>query len=386
MHSVPRIALFHPCLIHGGIQRVFVNMAQGFLDHGFAVDMVQATPEGGFRDQVPLGVRLIDLNAGRALTSVFPLVRYLRRERPDAVVSGAIQTNIAAVWARQLAGVSTRLVLTEHNTINAIINNARMLRTRMSPFFIRKFYPWADEIVAVSQGAASDLASIMRVPICKIPVIYNPIIGSDFWKRAREPIADVEIARDNRPIILAVGRLHFLKDYPTLLRAFAEVRRDMDTRLIFLGDGEERLNLAKMADELKIGAHVRFLGQVSNALPYMKQATVFALSSIHEALPTVVIEALAVGLPVVATDCPSGPREILCDGAYGTLVPVGDHSALANALLHVLTMPRPEPMPQSALQRFEHEAVICKYLNLLGFEDYIQTDFSTAANTPLKSD
>lgn len=351
-----------------------MNMAQGFLDHGFAVDMVQATPEGGFRDQVPLDVRLIDLNASRALTSVLPLVRYLRRERPDAVVSGAIQTNIAAVWARQLAGVSTRLMLTEHNTINAIINNARMLRTRMSPFFIRKFYPWADEIIAVSQGAASDLASIMKVPICKIPVIYNPVIGSDFWKRAREPIADVEIARDNRPIILAVGRLHFLKDYPTLLRAFAEVRRDMDARLIFLGDGEERLNLAKMVDELKIGAHVRFLGQVSNALPYMKQATVLALSSIQEALPTVVIEALAVGLPVVSTDCPSGPREILCDGAYGTLVPVGDSIALAHALLNILRIPRPEPVPPGALQRFEHDTAIRKYLNLLGFRDHTSSN------------
>lgn len=244
----------------------------------------------------------------------------------------------------------------------------------MSPFFIRKFYPWADEIIAVSQGAASDLASIMKVPICKIPVIYNPVIGSDFWKRAREPIADVEIARDNRPIILAVGRLHFLKDYPTLLRAFAEVRRDMDARLIFLGDGEERLNLAKMVDELKIGAHVRFLGQVSNALPYMKQATVLALSSIQEALPTVVIEALAVGLPVVSTDCPSGPREILCDGAYGTLVPVGDSIALAHALLNILRIPRPEPVPPGALQRFEHDTAIRKYLNLLGFRDHTSSN------------
>lgn len=348
--------------------------------------MVQATPEGGFRDQVPPGVRLIDLNAKRALTSVLPLARYLRRERPDAVVSGAIQTNIAAVWARKLAGVSTRLMLTEHNTITAIIDNARMFRTRISPYFIRKFYPWADEIVAVSQGAASDLASVMKVPVWNIPVIYNPIIGPDFWKRAREPMADREVWPEKRPIILAVGRMHFLKDYPTLLRAFAEVIRSMDAQLIFLGDGEERLNLTAMANELQITDHVSFLGQVPNVLPYMKRATVFVLSSIQEALPTVVIEALALGLPIVSTDCPSGPREILCDGAYGTLVPVGDSNALAQAILNSLRMPRKEPVPQVALQRFDHDTAVRKYLNLLGFREYVCQAISTPTKVEVKPD
>src|ERR1700757_3100200 len=122
----PRVALFHPSLIHGGIPRVFANLARGFLEHGLAVDMVQATPDGGFRDQVPSGVRLVDLNASRALTSVGPLIRYLRRERPDAVICGAIQTNIAAVWAKRLARVPTRVILTEHNIISAITIDAPM--------------------------------------------------------------------------------------------------------------------------------------------------------------------------------------------------------------------------------------------------------------------
>src|ERR1039458_2693598 len=180
-----RVALFHPCLIHGGIPRVFANLARGFLEHGLEVDMVQATPEGSFRDQVPAGVGLADLNASRALTSVFPLVRYLRRERPEAMISGAIQTNIAAVWAKRLARVPTRLILTEHNNISAIVAHARMFRTRVTPFFVRRFYPWADELVAVSQGAADDLASLLGIPAEAVHVIYTSIVCPERTEESR---------------------------------------------------------------------------------------------------------------------------------------------------------------------------------------------------------
>jgi hypothetical protein len=180
--------------------------ARGFLDHGLAVDMVQATPEGNFRDQIPAGVRLVDLNASRALTSLVPLVRYLRRGRPDALISGAIQTNVVAVWAKRLARVPTRLILTEHNIISVITTNAQMFRTRMMPFFVRPFYPGADDLVAVSQGAAEDLALLMGVPPGLLHVIYNSIRGSEFWRRAAEPLADTTFAANPRPAILAVGR------------------------------------------------------------------------------------------------------------------------------------------------------------------------------------
>jgi glycosyltransferase involved in cell wall biosynthesis len=374
-----RVALFHPCLIHGGIPRVFANLARGFLEHGLTVDMVQATAEGGFRDQVPAGVRLVDLNASRALTSVFPLVRYLRRERPDALISGAIQTNIAAVWAKRLARVPTRLILTEHNNISAIVAHARMFRTRVTPFFVRRFYPWAEELVAVSQGAAEDLALLLGIPADVVHVIHNPIVGPEFWRRAAEPLADKTFAADPRPVILAVGRMHYHKDYPTLLQAIAIVRRTTNARLVFLGDGEERGNLVALVRQLDLESCVSFLGDVPNPLPYMKRAAALALSSVEEALPTVLIESLAVGLPVVATDCPSGPREILRDGAYGTLVPVGDSAALAEALLRVLQHPRRPSIPDEALAPFRHDHVIGKYLAILGVNGNTQHPSSLQA-------
>jgi glycosyltransferase involved in cell wall biosynthesis len=359
-----RIALFHPCLIPAGIPRVFVNLARGFMERGHVVDLVQATPGGDFRSEVPEGVRLVDLNCRRALTSVIPLARYLHREKPDVVISGAIQTNIAAVCATRVVRARPQLILTEHNIVSVVTKDAPMLRTRITPTLIRVFYPIADEIVAVSEGAAADLEKILRAPARRVRVIYNPIISEQFWERAKAPLTDEVFESESRPIILAVGRLHYHKDYPTLLRAFARVRKKIDAKLVFLGSGEEQSALLQTARELKIDRDVEFLGNVRNPLPYMKAASALALSSQVEALPTVLIEALALGLPIVATDCPAGPREILGDGAYGTLVPVGDDSKFADALLNVLSQPRTCAAPAEALSRFQHDCVVDQYLSL----------------------
>jgi len=375
--SKVRVALFHPALISGGIPRVFVNLARGFRDQGLAVDIVQATPSSGLHPGVPEGVRQIDLNASRALTSLPLLVRYLRRERPQVVISGAIQTNLVAVLAKRLARIPLQLILTEHNVISAISSDAPMARTRMTPFFVRNLYPSADELVAVSQGAAKDLALTMGKRAPNIRVIYNPVFGPDFWKRTAEPLNDSRIEGDSRPTILAVGRLHYHKDYPTLLRAVAILRRSVDAKLVFLGDGEERGALETSSRELQIADAVSFLGTIRNPLPYMKHARVLALSSVVEALPTVLIEALAVNLPIVATDCPTGPREILEGGKYGTLVPVGDSELMAVALGAVLQKPQKPEVPAEALERFQHRHVIAQYLELMGLRQSIETSRRT---------
>jgi glycosyltransferase involved in cell wall biosynthesis len=361
-----RVALFHPALVHGGIPRVFLNLASGFLEQGLAVDLVQATPDGGLREYVPSGARPVDLNATRALTSAVPFARYLRRERPDAVISGAIQTNLVAAWIKRRTGLPPSLILTEHNMISLVTKNARTLRARMTPALVRMFYGWADGVIAVSRGVASDLASIMRVPKERIRMIYNPVIGPEFRMRAAEPLIDDAFLSDPRPVVLAVGRLEFEKDYPTLLRAFAELRRGIDARLVFLGEGDERAALQNLADSLGLGDSVTFKGNVANPLPYMKHATVLALSSIFEALPTVLIEGLAMGVPIVATDAPTGPAEILCNGVYGTLVPVGDSSALARALSGVIEAGYRRETHEDALDRFQFEQAIASYLHVLG--------------------
>ena len=243
---------------------------------------------------------------------------------------------------------------------------------------MRRFYTWADDLVAVSRGVAEDLASVKGVPAGLIYVIYNPVVGPEFWRRAAEPLADTTFAADARPAILAVGRLDYQKNFPTLLRAMAIVRRTTNARLVFLGDGEERGNLVALARHLDLDSSVSFLGDVSNPLPYMKWAASLALSSVVEALPIVLIEALAVGLPIVATVCTTGPREILCDGDDGALVPVGDSAALAEALMRVLQRASASGHSREALTRFGHDHVIDKYLavlrvtNCTQHHDYLQ--------------
>lgn len=362
----PRIALFHPALIAGGIQRVFINLAQAFRDRGYAVDLVQATPGDDFRSLVPPGVRLVDLNAHRVIASVPALARYLRSERPAAVLSGADHANLAAIWARRWARVKTRLVISVHNSISAVSRNAPTWRGRRTPHFIRRFYPWADSVVAVSRGVAEDLSRVGRLPRERIRVIYNPVISPQMLAAASGPPADEWFADGQPPVVLAAGRLTAAKDFPNLLRAFAIMRSEVPARLVVLGVGEERERLQSLAAELLIGEHVRFPGFSRDPYPCMARAAVFVLSSAWgEGLPTVLVEAMALGTPVVSTDCPEGPRELLRGGEYGTLVPVRDPAALAQAIATALRGGGPR-VTREMLREFELDTAAAAYLEELG--------------------
>jgi len=362
----PRIALFHPALIAGGIQRVFINLAQAFLSRGYAVDLVQATPGDDFRSLVPPGVRLVDLNAHRVIASVPALARYLRTERPHALLSGADHANIVAAWARKWSGVRTRLVISVHNSVSAVSRNAPTWRGRRSPPVVRRFYPWADSVVAVSRGVADDLAGVARIPRQRIRVIYNPVIAPAMFAAAKEPAPDEWFAPGQPPVILAAGRLTVAKDFPNLLRAFALLRRDLPARVIILGVGEELPRLQALAEELGVSQEVRLPGFASNPYAYMARAGVFVLSSAWgEGLPTVLVEAMALGAPVVSTDCPEGPRELLRDGAYGALVPVRDPDALAQAMAAALRGGGPK-VTREGLRQFELDTAADTYLQELG--------------------
>jgi len=369
--TTPRtIALFHPALIHGGIQRVFANLARGFAERGFRVDLVQATDSGDFRPALPPSVRLVNLHARRALTSVPPLVRYLRHERPTALISGAVQTNVMAVIARRLAGVPVRLLLTEHNYITSTTLHADTWRGRMTPAFIRWFYPHADEIVAVSHSIADELARATGLNRERIRVIYNPVLLPELESLSRQPIHQPWFRSGEPPVILAVGRLTAAKDYPTLLQAFRELRHRHRARLLILGEGEERAELESMVMELGLKDDVALPGTVANPYPYMRSAALFVLSSRFEGLPTVLVEALALGARVVATDCTSGPAEIL--GTREGLVPVEDVPALASAMSSALDGPRLSATPP-ALERFHLHASTAAYLEVLGVLDQART-------------
>jgi glycosyltransferase involved in cell wall biosynthesis len=358
------IAFFLPSLRGGGAERIIVNLVQGLVGLGLPVDVVLAKAEGPYLADLPPSARVVDLGSRRVLPCVLPLARYLRRERPRVLVASMSHVNVVALWAGALARVSTPVIVTVHNTLSQAARNGSGINSWIWPFLLRTSYPRAHRIVAVSRGAADDLANTSRIPRERIEVIYNPVITPGLRERAARAPDHPWYAAGQPPVVLGVGRLTRQKDFPTLIRAFAEVRRRRPARLIILGEGEERSALTALVAELGCEADVALLGFQDNALAFMAHAAVFVLSSAWEGLPTVLIEALAAGTRVVSTDCESGPREILQDGRLGELVPVADPVALAQAIDAVLTRPA-QPPPQDALSRFTRETAVDQYLRVI---------------------
>jgi glycosyltransferase involved in cell wall biosynthesis len=256
-------------------------------------------------------------------------------------------------------------VVTVHNTMSQSGREQGAAGARVWAGLMRTFYPWAAEIVAVSEGAATDLARTTGLPRERVRVVYNPVITSALLSRAARASEHPWLAPGQPPVVLGVGRLTSQKNFALLLHAFATVRRARETRLLILGEGEQRSELEALAVRLGIADDVALPGFRDDAAACMAGAAVFVLSSAWEGLPTVLIEALAVGTRVVSTDCPSGPREILQDGRLGALVPVGDADALARALLRTLEQPR-TPVPAEALAPFMSSAAVDRYLSLIG--------------------
>jgi glycosyltransferase involved in cell wall biosynthesis len=358
------IAFYLPSLRGGGAERVIINLAQGLSERGLPVDVVLAAAEGAFLDHLPPSVRVVDLHAGRVLRSFVPLVGYLRRERPRALVSSLTHANVIALVAARLARRGTPVIATVHNTMSESSPQQSALRRALWPALVRTVYPWASCVVAVSRGAADDLARSTGLARDEIEVVYNPVITPPVMALARQRPDHPWLTSQECPVILGVGRLTRQKDFPTLIRAFAEVRRTRGARLIILGEGEDRPALEALVAELGIAGDVALLGFSTNAVTYMAASALFVLSSAWEGLPTVLIEALAAGTRVVSTDCPSGPREILQDGRLGALVPVGDAAALAVAMADALDRPA-ALVPAAALAPFTADAAVDHYLRLI---------------------
>lgn len=357
-----RLAFFLPGL-WGGAERTVLNLAQGIAGRGYAVDLVLAQAEGPYLAQVPESVRLVELNARhlrarRTLASLPALVRYLRRERPEAMFSALNRANVVALLAWRIAGVSTRLVVSHRNTLS--YSSAR----RLSRALIVRLYPWADGIVAVSKGVADDLAHVTGIPRERIQAIYNPVVTPELRGKAQVPLDHPWFKPGEPPVVLAVGRLAAQKDFSTLIQAFAQVQETRPVRLLILGEGRERPMLEALVRQLGLEQDVSLPGWLENPYPYMARASVFVLSSRWEGLPGVLIEALYCGAPLIATDCPSGPREILAEGRYGQLVSVGDVTALARAIETTLAGEKPHP-PRESWQSFELDTVVDQYINVL---------------------
>jgi glycosyltransferase involved in cell wall biosynthesis len=268
------------------------------------------------------------------------------------------------VWAGQLARGKTAIILKQDNSVvQAARNTADSLRLKL-PNLVSRWYGNAHAIVAVSQGVAQELSQRMSIPRQRIHVIYNPIDLDRISALADKELDHPWFQPGQPPVLLAAGRLHEQKDYPTLLRAFKLVRANRTVRLAILGEGRERVHLEKLIRELAVDDAVGLLGFQANPFAYMAKSAVFVLSSAWEGLANVLIESLACGCRVVSTDCQHGPAEILDNGRYGMLVPVGSPEALAGAIGRALDQ---SPEPEKAKKRasaFDITGISDKYQQL----------------------
>jgi glycosyltransferase involved in cell wall biosynthesis len=331
-----RLALFLATSGHSGVDRVMKNLIVEFASRGHGVDLLRIENHGPHLETVPEGVRLVPLGTSHVNGSLWPLVRYLRRERPTALLVDKDKLNRLALWARRIARVPTRVAVRMGTTVSENLARRSWLQRQVQYFSIRHFYPWAEAIIVPSQGAARDLALVGRLPLERIRVIPSPVVTADLARLAAGPVDHPWFSDGADPVILGVGELCVRKDFSTLIRAFAFLRKRKSARLVILGEGRQREQLEELAMELGIGKDVSLPGFVSNPYAFMARAAMFVLSSRCEGSPVVLMEALATGCPAVSTDCPSGPREILQDGTFGSLVPVGDVAALARAMERTL--------------------------------------------------
>jgi glycosyltransferase involved in cell wall biosynthesis len=362
------IAIFLTDVGGGGAERVMVNLANGFVEQGHSVDMVLVQKRGEYLAQLDPKIQLIDFNQRRLLASLPRLVRYLKQNRPRNLVSALEDTNILSICAAQLAGVGTKTVVTVHNHISSEAKNEPRLRRKIVPYLLRWFYPHANHIVAVSKGVAVDLARWAKVEPDKIQVIYNPIITATLRSKQLGQVDHSWLNQEQVPVILGIGRLHPQKDFPTLIRAFKHVREQRLAKLIILGEGNERESLEQLIKNLHLENDVQLIGFVENPQAYLRKASLCVLSSAWEGFGNILVESMLAGTPVVSTNCESGPSEILEDGLYGKLIPVGNLQAMAAAILDTLEEPLPEDFLQQRANDFSLENALSQYQKLMRLE------------------
>jgi glycosyltransferase involved in cell wall biosynthesis len=345
---------------------MIVNLIGGFLDLGRPVDLVLLRASGPHLARLPPEVNRIRLGTDHSLLAAPALARYLRRRRPAALLAAKDRAGRTAVLARALAGTDTRLVMRLGTQLSAAMAEKTALERWLRYAPIRRLYPHIDRIVAVSDGVAEDTVRIARIPRQRISVIRNPVITPDLDRLAAAPCTHPWLAPDQPPVILGAGRLQRQKDFPTLIRAFSRLPRTGGYRLGILGEGGGRSKLEALIGELGLTDRVALLGFQDNPYAWLARARLFVLSSAWEGSPNVLTEAMALGVPVVSTDCPSGPYELLDGGRFGPLVPVGDAMALAAAMQRTLEQPLAPEILRAAVAEYEQGRSAERYLEVLG--------------------
>ena len=359
--GVPRVGLLAAFSGAGGVERMLLNLASGIAAAGYGVDLLTIRRDSPHLCALPGGVRHLPLPGGHAWAVLPALTRYLRREPPVGLIAAKDRANRVAVLARALAGRPLPLALRLGTHLGGARGPARTAGDRLRGIFYRR----AEAVIAVSRAMADDLEPRFGLEAGRVRVIRNPVVTPGLADLAAGACPHPWL-EDGEPVIVGIGRFTRQKDFPTLLRAFAQLCRQRPARLVLLGEGAGKAACAQLASELGIADRVLLPGFAVNPYAWLARARLFVLSSRWEGAPNALAEALALGVPCVATDCLSGPRELLADGRYGPLVPVGDAGQLAAAMAATLAAPPPAETLREAVGEYRQEISAAAYLSALG--------------------
>jgi len=359
-----KIAIFLPSMVGGGAERVMKALAGEFVAKGYAVDLLLAQAEGPYLNEISGDVKVINFDKRHILSCVFVLSGYLKENQPKVLLSALSHANLVAIWAKWISGTKTKVVVSEHNSLEMTRKNIYRRREILLPVLMKIFYRWADHIVAVSEGVRNDLIALVGISPESVTTIYNPIGFSKLEKDAGET-HHPWLTGTRTPVVLAVGRLTRQKDFITLIKAIDIASKSMDLFLIILGEGEDREKLLDVIEERQLNDIVDMPGFIERPEFFYENASVLVLSSAYEGFGNVLIEALAFGTPVVSTDCPSGPAEILGNGKYGKLVPVGDAEAMASAIIQTLSEEPDTELLKDRADDFSADKIAQQYLQVI---------------------
>ncbi len=363
MGSSELIAVFLPSLSLGGAELCCLRLAEGLSRAGCSVELWLGRGGGELWPRRPSAVRVRLLGKGRTLKALPALVSNLRRLRPRAMLTAMNHANLVAILAWMAAGVSTRLVISEHTALGFRYGPLGWRQRRgWLPWLARWLYPRAYATVAVSPEVAHDLVTRVKLPPQTIRVLANPVLPRNLDELKCQPVDHPWLASPSGPVLLGVGRLSAEKDFATAILALTELPEAV--RLLILGEGPERPALEALAASLKLEDRVSLPGRVDNPFAYLSRAQLCLVPSRAEGLPGVLIEALACATPVVASDCPGASARLLGWGRYGQLFEVGNSVQLARAVTRSLQAPCPAP-PAQHLAPYVCDQACAAYQDLL---------------------
>ena len=350
---------------NGGVERCLLNLARGFVEREVATDLIVRHPPTDLGGEIAPGVNLVEFNERTG--HLESLAESVSKTGPPVAMLAAKENDAQLMFAlRERLGAPAILIASLDYTGQLDGRGAGPFRRWARYRSLRRHYRRADRIFCVSRGVADDMARILRPDTPCLTVVPNPVVTPELRQLADAPLNDPWFLNDEPPVVLGVGRLSLIKNFPLLVRAFARVHGELDARLVILGEGKQRASLFELGKQLGLDDVMALPGHVTNPYPYMKRAGLFVLSSLWEGFGNVLVEALACGTPVVATDCRSGPAEILQDGRYGSLVPAGDETALADAMIRTLRTPPSREFLEHAAVPYSLARSVDAYLGALG--------------------